>query len=233
MSRLEPVNSSVLVVEDDAAIRDVVATALEHLGYEVTQCGDGLEGLRVARAIHPDLVILDVMLPSLDGFDLCQRLRDGGQRTPVLFLTARTDAADRIKGFVTGGDDYLTKPFNVDELGHRVTAILRRAGLTPPQATLRVGDLTLDPAAHEVQLGGAPIDLSPTEFALLHYLMINVGTVVSKSQILVNVWDDRFDGSDNVVELYVGYLRRKVDQGRSPMIQTRRGIGYVLQVVER
>ena len=219
----------ILVVEDEPAISDVVSTALRYQGHTVTQVDDGLGGLAEAERSTYDLIVLDVMLPGLDGYEICRRLRDAGRFVPVLFLTARNDAKDRIKGFVTGGDDYLTKPFSVDELVLRVTAILRRAGITAPSDLLVVDDLTLDPAGHEVRRGGQLIELSPTEFGLIHYLMVNANTVVSKAQILVNVWDYDYEGSENVVELYIGYLRRKLDDGRSPLIHTKRGIGYVLR----
>lgn len=220
---------SILVVEDDAAIRDVVATALRYQRHTVTQSVDGREALELAIGTSFDLIVLDVMLPLLDGYQVCRRLREANRFTPVLFLTARAETADRIKGFVTGGDDYLTKPFSVDELVHRVAAILRRVQGQAADAIVAVADLTLDRLAHEVRRGGEVIDLSPTEFGLLDYLMTNAGTVVSKAQILVSVWDYDYDGSDNVVELYIGYLRRKVDDGREPLIQTRRGIGYVMR----
>jgi two-component system, OmpR family, response regulator len=169
------------------------------------------------------------MLPGLDGYELCRRLREVGRFSPVLFLTARDDTADRIRGFVTGGDDYLTKPFAVDELVLRVSAILRRTGPTTETDYLGVGDLSLEPRGREVRRSGILIDLSATEFRLLHYLMINEGVVLSKSQILTNVWDYAYEGSDNVVELYIGYLRRKIDDSRTPLIHTRRGMGYVLR----
>jgi two-component system OmpR family response regulator len=165
----------------------------------------------------------------MDGFEVCRRLRDTGRFSPVLFLTARDGSDDRIKGFVTGGDDYLTKPFSVDELVLRVAAILRRTGNEAPSDLLAVGDLTLEPAGQEVRRAGVLVDLSPTEFRLLHYLMTNVGVVLSKAQILLNVWDYDYEGSENVVELYIGYLRRKIDQGHRPLIHTRRGAGYVLR----
>ena len=219
----------ILVVEDEPAISDVVSTALRYQAHTVTQVDDGLGGLAEAERSTYDLIVLDVMLPGIDGYEICRRLRDAGRFVPVLFLTARNDAKDRIKGFVTGGDDYLTKPFSVDELVLRVTAILRRAGIAAPSDLLVVDDLTLDPAGHEVRRGGQLIELSPTEFGLIHYLMVNANTVVSKAQILVNVWDYDYEGSENVVELYIGYLRRKIDDGRSPLIHTKRGIGYVLR----
>ncbi len=221
--------SRILVVEDEPAISDVVSTALRHHGHTITTAEHGRRGRDLALAEEFDLIVLDVMLPGLDGYAICRELRAAGSPTPVLFLTARDAPDDRIAGFVTGGDDYLTKPFRVEELVLRVSAILRRTGREAPQDRLAVADLVLDPSAHEVRRGGAPIELSPTEFRLLHYLMVNAGTVVSKAQILVNAWDHDFDGSENVVELYIGYLRRKIDDGRRPLIQTRRGIGYLLR----
>lgn len=221
--------SRILVVEDEPSINDVVATALRYQGHSVTQHDDGLEGLSTAEREHFDLIVLDVMLPGIDGFEICRRLREAGRLSPVLFLTARDDPSDRIEGFVTGGDDYLTKPFSVEELVLRVAAILRRSSAAAPADLLVLGDLTLDSASHEVRRGGDRIDLSPTEFRLLEYLLINSDQVVSKAQILVSVWDDDFDGSENVVEQYIGYLRRKIDDGREPLIHTKRGVGYVLR----
>ena len=224
---------SILVVEDDVAIRDVVATALRYQGHDVTQSADGRDGLDRAMETEFDLIVLDIMLPGLEGFEVCRRLREANRFVPVLFLTARAGEDDRIKGFVTGGDDYLTKPFSVDELVHRVAAILRRTTSDAPDSLLVVGDVTLDPDGHEVRRNGEMVELSPTEFALLQYLMTNAGTVVSKTQILVNVWDYDYDGSDNVVELYIGYLRRKFDALGSPLIHTRRGVGYVMRPDDR
>jgi len=221
--------SRILVVEDEPAISDVVATALRYQGHSVTQVDHGRDGYDAAVAGSYDLLVLDVMLPGMDGFEICRQLRDAGQVTPVLFLTARDDADDRIRGFVTGGDDYLTKPFSVNEFVLRVAAILRRSGRAATTDLLRFQDLTLDPAGHEVRRSGQYIDLSPTEFRLLEYLMVNANMVLSKAQILVQVWDEDFDGSENVVELYIGYLRRKIDDGRSPLIHTKRGAGYVLR----
>ncbi|MEZ5381757.1 MAG: response regulator transcription factor [Microthrixaceae bacterium] len=217
------------MVEDDLAISDVVSTALRFQGHTVTQADDGLDGLDLARADAFDLVVLDVMLPGIDGFEVCRRMRDRGTSTPVLFLTARDEATNRIRGFATGGDDYLTKPFNVDELVLRVAAILRRSGAVGTPSHLQVGTLTLDPDGHEVRRGGVLVDLSATEYRLLHYLMVNRGVVVSKAQILAEVWDEDYAGTENVVELYIGYLRRKVDDGHEPLIHTRRGVGYVLR----
>lgn len=224
-----PSPSRILVVEDEQSIRDIVATALRYSGHAITEAADGTKGYLLAVEGNFDLIVLDVMVPGLDGFEVCRRLRDGGHFSPVLFLTARHRAEDRIKGFVIGGDDYLSKPFSVDELVLRVQAILRRTGRTDPSDVLRVADLTLAPAGQEVRRDGVLIDLSPTEFRLLHYLMVNAGIVVSKAQILANVWDYDYDGSDNVVELYIGYLRRKIDDGQLQLIHTRRGAGYVVR----
>lgn len=222
----------ILVVEDEPAINDIVATALRYQGHSVTQLDDGRDGLTEALRAAYDLVVLDVMLPGLDGFEICRRMRDAGQLAPVLFLTARAETEDRIQGFLTGGDDYLTKPFSVDELVLRVGAILRRVGTTTTSDLIVFDDLTLDPATHEVRRGGRLVDLSPTEFQLLHYLIVNATRVMSKAQILVNVWDEDYEGSENIVELYIGYLRRKIDDGRSPLIHTKRGVGYVLRSAE-
>ena len=219
----------ILVVEDESSINDVVSTALRYQGHSVTQTDDGASGLELATTTSFDLIVLDVMLPGLDGYEVCRRLREAGRFSPVLFLTARDGADDRIRGFVTGGDDYLTKPFSVDELVLRAAAILRRTADGVPDDTIRVVDLSLEPAGQEVRRAGILVDLSPTEFRLLHYLMVNAGTVVSKAQILVNVWDYAYEGSENVVEIYIGYLRRKIDDGRPPLIHTRRGVGYVLR----
>lgn len=219
----------VLVVEDEPAISDIVATALRYQGHTVTTADTGTKALDLGMAITFDLIVLDVMLPGLDGLEVCRRLRDAGRFTPVLFLTARDEQDDRIRGFVVGGDDYLTKPFSVDELVLRVAAVLRRAPGGQPTEALVVDDLVMDPAGHEVRRGGESVELSKTEFRLLHYLMTNAGIVVSKSQILTNVWEYDYEGGANVVELYVGYLRRKIDDGRQPLIHTKRGAGYVLR----
>ncbi|MEM7337726.1 MAG: response regulator transcription factor [Actinomycetota bacterium] len=222
----------ILVVEDEPAINDIVATALRYQGYQVTQTGNGLQAVSLAAAEEFDLVVLDVMLPGLDGYEVCRRLRDGGGFTPVIFLSAKDQTEDRVRGFVTGGDDYLTKPFSVDELVLRVAALLRRtAGPddTPESDVVRVADLEISAAAHRVLRSGEPVELSPTEFRLLHYLVVNAGTVLSKGQILANVWDYEYDGNDTVVETYISYLRRKIDQGHPALIHTVRGVGYVVR----
>ncbi len=221
--------SRILVVDDEPAINDIASTALRYQGHSVTQTGDGTSCLSLAQSSAFDLIVLDVMLPNLDGYEVCRRLRESGNFCPVLFLTASDAPEDRIKGFVTGGDDYLTKPFSVDELTLRVAAILRRSRTRDTDDQFHIGDLSLETKAQEVRRGGKLVKLSPTEFKLLHYLMVNAGTVVSKTQILVNVWDYDYAGSDNVVETYIGYLRRKIDDGQVPLIHTRRGAGYLLR----
>ncbi len=218
----------ILVVEDDPSINDVVATALRFQGHSVTQTSDGSAGLEIALAGGVDLLVLDVMLPGIDGFEMCRRLREAGSGAPVLFLTARDETEHRIRGFATGGDDYLAKPFSVDELVMRVAAILRRSSPEDP-GVMQVGSLTLDPAGREVRRAGVLVDLSATEHRLLEYLMVNRGIVVSKAQILDTVWGEDYNGTENVVELFVGYLRRKLDDGHPQLIHTRRGLGYVLR----
>ena len=221
--------TTILIVEDSPAISDIAATALRFEGYHVVQVEDGLDGLTHATTQPVDLIVLDVMLPGMDGFEVCRRLREQGLRTPVLFLTARGEFDDRVRGLDTGGDDYLTKPFTVDELTLRVAAILRRANPESEPEVLKVGSLTLDPASLEAVRDGQTIELSATEYRLLHYLMVNQGVVLSKNRILDAVWDDELSRNPNVVELYIGYLRKKLDGDHPPLIETRRGIGYVLR----
>lgn len=223
----------ILIVEDEESIADVVCTALRYQGHVVEHVAGGLQGLELGLTGAFDLILLDVMLPGIDGIEVCKRLREKGDLSPVLFLTAKATQDDRIQGFIAGGDDYLPKPFSIDELVLRVQAILRRTTTAAPSDLLRVADLTFEPAGQEVRRSGAPIDLSPTELRLLEYLMVNAGTVLSKAQILAGVWDYDFDGSENVVELYIGYLRRKIDDGHPPLIHTKRGAGYVLRENER
>lgn len=221
--------SEILVVEDEPAISDIVATALRFQGHRVTQIDHGRDGFDEAMSNSYDLLVVDVMLPGMDGFEICRQLRQADRNAPVLFLTARDAADDRVQGFKTGGDDYLTKPFSVEELTLRVDAILRRTGMATSTEILRVGDLTVDLAGQEVRRAGEPVQLSATEFRLLEYLCINQNVVLSKAQILAYVWDEDFDGSENVVELYIGYLRRKIDDEHSPLIHTKRGAGYVMR----
>ncbi len=221
----------VLVVDDEAYLADLVATALKYEGWDVRTAGSGLEALREARAFRPDTVVLDIMLPDLDGFEVLRRMRREGIESPVVFLTARDSTEDRVAGLTLGGDDYVTKPFSLEELVARLRALLRRMGITRAQqgSTLAVADLTMDEESREVRRGDTLIELTPTEFELLRYFMRNPRRVLSKAQILDRVWRYDFGGQGNVVELYVGYLRRKIDKDRMPLIHTVRGVGYVLR----
>jgi len=227
-----------LVVDDEPNIRELLATSLRFAGFEVFAAADGTSALRLAREVEPDLVVLDVMLPDMDGFTVTRRLREKGQHVPVLFLTARDDTVDKVQGLTVGGDDYVTKPFSLEEVVARIRAVLRRTrpGLDDDTSVLRYADLELDEDSHEVLRAGHPIDLSPTEFKLLRYLMLNPGRVLSKSQILDHVWQYDWGGDANIVESYISYLRRKVDQidgtdgvRLPPLIHTKRGVGYLLR----
>jgi len=224
--------SALLVVEDDPSIRELLATSLRFAGFEVATAGTGGEALRSVERRRPDLMLLDVMLPDRDGFDVVRWLRSGGQTVPVLFLTARDAAEDKITGLTIGGDDYVTKPFSLEEVIARVNAVLRRTRGAPGQgeAPLRYADLELQVDSHEVRRSDKLIQLSPTEFKLLHYLMRNAGRVVSKAQILDQVWRYDFNGEAGVVESYISYLRRKVDATAPRLIHTVRGVGYVLRL---
>jgi len=226
--------AKLLVVDDEPNIRELLAASLRFNGFEVETVADGQSALRRAMEISPDLIVLDVMLPDLDGFSVTRRLRQQGKHIPVLFLTARDDTADKIAGLTVGGDDYVTKPFSLDEVIARIRAVLRRAsGGSDEESILRVADLSLDDDAHEVRRGGELIELSPTEFALLRYLMLNAGRVLSKAQILDHVWEYDWGGDGAIVESYISYLRRKVDTPFAPdsprLIHTKRGVGYVLR----
>lgn len=221
----------VLVVDDEPNLTELLAMALRYERWDVTTAATGAEAVRAARTTRPDAVVLDVMLPDQDGFDVLRRLRQDDPHVPVLFLTARDAVEDRIAGLTAGGDDYVTKPFSLEEVVARVRALLRRSVTLQPDSTseLVVGDLILDEDSHEVSRSGAQISLTATEFELLRYLMRNPRRVLSKAQILDRVWDYDFGGQANVVELYVSYLRKKIDAGREPMIHTVRGAGYVLK----
>jgi two-component system, OmpR family, response regulator len=208
----------------------MLEAALRHSGFEVHPVANGRDAIDAVPEIEPDLIVLDVMLPDLDGFDVCKRLRQTGDRTPVLFLTARDATEDKVRGLTLGGDDYLVKPFSLEELVARITAVLRRAGLDPDARELQCGDLSMDDDAHLVHKAGQEVSLSPTEYNLLRYLLTNKGRVVSKAQILDHVWDYDFGGDGGVVETYIGYLRRKLDTGQPRLIQTIRGVGYTLRV---
>ena len=221
----------VLVVDDEENICALMSATLRLTGFEVEIARDAAEALRAAARFEPDLVILDVMLPDMDGFEVAKRLRAAGRDLPVLFLTARDAVRDRVTGLTVGGDDYVTKPFDLEEVVLRVQAILRRAKTPAPpdDRVLRYADLELDETVHEVRRAGQPVELSPTEFKLLRYLMLNAGKVVSKSQILDRVWNYDFGGNGRIVESYVYYLRKKIDQVDPPLIQTVRGFGYALR----
>ncbi len=218
-------------MDDEATILELLSGSLRLAGFEVVTAANGAEAVRVAASSRPDLVLLDVMMPDGDGFEVLRRIRDGGSEIPVIFLTARDEVPNRVKGFDIGGDDYVTKPFSLDELLGRIRAVLKRSRPDTPGSRLRVAGLELDEDAHEVKRDGAVVALTPTEYRLLQFLMVNAGRVVSKGQILDHVWghDDSYpDG--NVVEPCVSYLRRKVDQGQPRMIHTVRGFGYVLRI---
>ncbi len=221
----------VLVVDDDPAITDLLSTALRYMGYQVTSASTGHAALEAAATSSPDLVVLDVMLPDLDGFEVSRRLREQRDFVPVIFLSARDSEDDRVTGFVRGGDDYVTKPFSLEELTLRIGALLRRVrgGGEDGAARLRYRDLEMDEDRHQVWRAGREIELSPTEFRLLRYFLLNPERVLSKQQILDHVWQYDFNGEDNVVETYVSYLRRKLDDGEPRLVRTVRGFGYVLR----
>jgi two-component system, OmpR family, response regulator len=224
----------VLVVDDEASITELLSTALRYMGYEVSTARTGAGALESASRLPPDLVVLDVMLPDIDGFEVCRRLRADGDFVPVIFLTARDAEDDRVTGFIRGGDDYVTKPFSLEELTLRVAALLRRTQLaagigSPDTQRLRYRDLEMDEDRHQVWRAGAEVRLSPTEFRLLRYLLLNAERVLSKQQILDHVWQYDFNGDDNVVETYISYLRRKLDAGHDKLIRTVRGFGYTLR----
>lgn len=221
----------VLVVDDEAPLAELLSMALRYEGWEVRSAGDGADAVRTARDFRPDAVILDVMLPDTDGLAVLGRLRRELSDVPVLFLTARDSVEDRIAGLTAGGDDYVTKPFSLEEVVARLRGLIRRAGTAAvrSESTLVVGDLMLDEDSHEVSRGGGNIHLTATEFELLRFLMRNPRRVLSKAQILDRVWNYDFGGQANVVELYISYLRKKIDAGRTPMIHTRRGAGYLIK----
>ena len=220
----------VLAVDDEHSIVELLSMALRYEGWDVRTAGNGTDAVRVAREFRPDAVVLDVMLPDMDGLEVLRRLRAESPLLPVIFLTARDGVNDRIAGLTAGGDDYVTKPFSLEEVAARLRGLLRRTNrAVADDSMLVVGDLTLDEASHEVTRGGEEIKLTATEFELLRYFMRNPRRVLSKAQILDRVWQYDFGGQGNIVELYVSYLRRKIDKGREPMIHTLRGAGYVLK----
>ncbi|MEU1964433.1 response regulator transcription factor [Micromonospora sediminicola] len=223
----------VLVVDDEENIRALLSATLRLVEFDVRVAGGGHEALALAEEFDPDLVVLDVMLPDLDGFQVARRLRGTGAGVPVLFLTARGTVEDRISGLTVGADDYVTKPFSLEEVVLRIRAILRRSradDAAAPDGVLRYADLELDEDAHEVRRGGRVVELSPTEFNLLRYLMVNAGRVVSKAQILDRVWNYDFGGDGRIVESYIYYLRKKIDVQAPPLVHTVRGVGYTLRM---
>jgi two-component system, OmpR family, response regulator len=224
----------VLVVDDEPNIAELLRMALRYEGWDVEVALTGSQAVSTARKQGPDAVVLDMMLPDFDGMEVLRRLRSEQPDVPVLFLTARDAVEDRVAGLTAGGDDYVTKPFSLEEVVARLRALMRRAGAqqTAEHSILNVGDLMLDEDSREVSRSGTPIQLTATEFELLRYLMRNPKRVLSKAQILDRVWNYDFGGQANVVELYISYLRKKVDAGREPMIHTMRGAGYVLKPVE-
>ncbi len=224
-----PIN--VLVVDDEAVLAEMVSMALRYEGWNIATAGDGTSALESARTQRPDVVVLDVMLPDMSGLDVLRKLREQNPQLPVLLLTAKAAVEDRIAGLTAGGDDYVTKPFSLEEVVLRLRALLRRTGVTTEDsgAQLVVGDLVLNEDSHEVTRAGEPISLTSTEFELLRFMMRNSKRVLSKAQILDRVWSYDFGGRSNIVELYISYLRKKIDNGREPMIHTLRGAGYVLK----
>jgi two-component system OmpR family response regulator len=221
----------VLVVDDEANLTELLAMALRYEGWDVRTAASGMEAVRAAREFGPDAVVLDMMLPDFDGMEVLRRMRGETPNVPVLFLTAKDAVEDRVAGLTAGGDDYVTKPFSLEEVVARVRALMRRTAIVTDASSslLAVGDLTLDEDSHEVIRAGTEISLTATEFELLRYLMRNPKRVLSKAQILDRVWNYDFGGQANVVELYISYLRKKIDVGRAPMIHTMRGVGYVLK----
>jgi two-component system OmpR family response regulator len=217
-------------VDDEDNITFLLTTALRHFGFAVEAAADGRTALRAARGGEHDVILLDVMLPDLDGFEVCRRLRGDGIDTPVLFLTARDGTEDTVRGLTLGGDDYVTKPFSLEEVVARISALLRRNGRRADSPALALADLEMDDDAHVVRRAGERIELSPTEYKLLRYLLVNAGRVLSRAQILDHVWEYDFGGNASVVETYVSYLRKKVDRFSPPLIRTVRGVGYTLRV---
>ena len=223
----------VLTVDDERSLTELLTIALRYEGWDVSTAASGLQAVKVARETRPDAIVLDMMLPDFDGLEVMRRIRTDQPDVPVIFLTAKDALEDRIGGLTAGGDDYVTKPFSLEELVARLRGLLRRTGATISRGDSRlvVGDLVLDEDSHEVFRGSDEINLTATEFELLRFLMRNPRRVLSKAQILDRVWNYDFGGQANVVELYISYLRKKVDAGREPMIHTMRGAGYVLKPV--
>jgi len=221
-----------VVVDDEASLSDLVGMALRYEGWDVRTATEGRAAISLVREFQPDVVVLDVMLPDIDGLQVLRRLRDDGREVPVLFLTAKDALDDRVAGLTAGGDDYVTKPFSLEELIARLRGLIRRSTMVVADSAdpvLRVGDLVLDEDSYEVQRAGRFIDLTATEFELLRFLMRNPRRVMSKAQILDRVWSYDFGGRSSIVEIYISYLRKKIDAGREPMIHTVRGVGYMIK----
>ena len=223
----------ILVVDDEASISDLISTSLRFVGFDVRTAATGSQALAVAEEFKPHAIVLDVMLPDFDGFEICRRIRNEGQQVGVLFLTAKDEMKDKVQGLTIGGDDYMTKPFSLDEVEARLNALLRRIGVVEQnmdEEKIRFADLELDEATHEARRAGHLLELSPTEFTLLRYLLINADRVVSKAQILDHVWDYDFGGDAGIVETYISYLRKKIDIYEPALIHTVRGVGYRLRL---
>ena len=229
----QPSSQRILVVDDETSISDLIATSLKFVGFDVRTAATGSQALAVAEEFKPHAIVLDVMLPDQDGFEVCRQIRSEGIDVGVLFLTAKDGMEDKVAGLTIGGDDYMTKPFSLEELVARLRALLRRIGVTEIEhddEKIRFADLELDEATHEVRRAGHLLDLSPTEFTLTRYLLLNSDRVVSKSQILDHVWEYDFRGDAGIVETYISYLRKKIDIFEPPLIHTVRGVGYRLRV---
>ena len=230
----QPINGQrILVVDDEPSISDLISTSLRFVGFDVRTAATGSQALSVAEEFKPHAIILDVMLPDQDGFEVCRQIRNEGVNVGVLFLTAKDGMGDKVAGLTIGGDDYMTKPFSLEELVARLRALLRRIGVVEidhDDEKIRFADLELDEATHEVRRAGNLLDLSPTEFLLTRYLLINSDRVVSKAQILDHVWEYDFRGDAGIVETYISYLRKKIDIYEPPLIHTVRGVGYRLRV---
>ena len=224
-------NPKILIVDDEPNIRDLLTTTLRFQGFAVQSVSNGAGTISAVLAEEPDLIVLDVMLPDMNGFSVTKRLRAAGYTSPILFLTAKDDTQDKITGLTVGGDDYVTKPFSLDEIVARINAILRRTMAKEEEAMIIAGEISMDQDTHEVKVGENTLDLSPTEFKLLRYMMLNPNRVLSKAQILDHVWEYDFNGDAGIVESYISYLRRKIDPiATEPLIQTKRGFGYMLRV---
>lgn len=221
----------ILIVDDEPSIRDLLTTSLRFAGFGVRAVANGAQTISAVLEEEPDLIILDVMLPDMNGFSVTKRLREAGYTAPILFLTAKDATEDKITGLTVGGDDYVTKPFSLDEIVARIKAILRRTIHEEEDAVITAGQIVMDQDTHEVTVEGKPVELSPTEFKLLRYMMLNPNRVLSKTQILDHVWEYDFNGDAGIVESYISYLRRKLDAlTEEPLIQTKRGFGYMLKL---